>query len=80
MSHTYGEVLERSYSNIFRYMDVEGATSAILDVGSGYGGILVAAVQQYDRLAYGIGASKLPLRYWKPPPPLHLVSAPATPA
>ena len=60
MAHTYGEVLERSYANIFECISDPHGRSVIVDVGSGYAGILIAAVQQHDCLAIGIGA----------PPPL----------
>ena len=69
MAHTYGEVLERSYEQIFEYIDVKGATGAILDIGSGYGGVLFAAVQRHGCLALGIGALNPP----PPPPPRGLV-------
>ena len=65
MSHTYGEVLASSYDDIFACSNSNGAASAILDIGSGYGGILFAAVQRQEFLAFGIGGnSPLP-----PPPP-----------
>ena len=55
MAHTYGEVLERSYPQIFDHIRMPGEHSAILDIGSGYAGILFAAVQQHACIAIGIG-------------------------
>lgn len=57
MAHTYGEVLAQSYPQIFEHMRTEGGNSAILDIGSGYAGILFAAVQQHDCIAVGIGSA-----------------------
>jgi len=73
MAHTYGEVLERSYPNIFECISNPHGRSAIVDIGSGYAGILIAAMQQHDCIAIGIGAPS------PPPPPFRASAAPVYP-
>lgn len=61
MAHTYGEVLEGSFDEVFKFL--QGPHTAFVDVGSGFGSIVFAAAQ-HGCLSIGIGAPP-PLRCLK---------------
>lgn len=53
MARTYGEVLESSFSEIFSI--ATGEDTVFLDIGSGHGRLVIAAVQNFGcRLSVGI--------------------------
>ena len=54
MAHTYGEVLPESFQHVFDLVP-SAETTVFIDAGSGYGTILVAAVQTFGCLhCFGI--------------------------
>lgn len=56
MAHTYGEVLEGSFGEVFNFL--RGPLPAFVDVGSGFGSIVFAAAQ-HGCLSIGIGTPPL---------------------
>lgn len=61
MAHTYGEVLPESFQHIFDLVPDAGKT-VFIDAGSGYGTLLVAAVQKFGCL-YSLGIEKFSDKY-----------------
>ena len=61
MAHTYGEVLPESFQHVFDLVSSAG-TTVFIDAGSGYGTILVAAVQTFGCL-HSFGIEKFSDKY-----------------
>ena len=61
MSHTYGEVLDKSFPDIFGFVS-DPATTVFVDAGSGYGALLFAAVREYG-CKHAIGIEKYKDKY-----------------
>ena len=55
MSRTYGEVLERSFPDVFKF--AHGSNTAFVDIGSGYGEITFDSVRVYG-CQFGLGIEK----------------------
>ena len=61
MAHTYGEVLPSSFPDIFA-LATDPAQTVFVDAGSGYGALLIQAVQQYG-FSHAVGVEKYKDKY-----------------